>query len=103
MDFDRQVDQSKYSDTMPEYPARTLFIHVAAKGIQAGSVIGFAMTPLHVLYSKQPLSLSWRKCSFFGTVIGLTGAMSMLAVRQMTGSLTVEGEGKPLSAQPHTA
>jgi hypothetical protein len=46
MDFNRKVKQEQYTDKMPEYPARVLTTHVGIKGLQAGSVLGFALTPI---------------------------------------------------------
>ena len=45
----RQVVQDDYTEEMPKYPGATLVVHVATKGLQAGSLIG-AFVVLPALY-----------------------------------------------------
>lgn len=78
MDLSRKVNQDDYSDIMPAYPAKTLVLHVANKGLQLGSVVGvFVLAPLNALFKTRSLSASFKRvpvasCLFFTvTTVGM--------------------------------
>lgn len=92
MDLNRKVDQSAYTNEMPEYPARVLTTHCAMKGVQLGSILGTAiLTPAYAFYRKVPLGSSLRTCAFPGTLLGVALSLSMLYAKDYNGSLDVAG------------
>lgn len=68
--FRKVVNEEKYGDNAPHYPAAVLFAHLAMKGVQAGSIIGLALIPILNLARKTPMSASYHKVLPAATIIG---------------------------------
>ena len=91
IDVCRKVDQSQYSDTMPTYPARTLVVHVATKGLQLGSIVGLVLTPLLAWRRKSALATVWRGFVPKAAIVGSTVTTSMVYSMDMRGKLDIAG------------
>lgn len=87
----RHVNANDYSEPMPQYPARTLLIHVIAKGIQGGSVIGLFATPIYSNNRKKTLMTSWRTCMISSGVFGVVASLGLVFVGQQQGKFDVAG------------
>jgi hypothetical protein len=58
---------------MPEYPARTLIVHILNKGLQMGSLFGLIIiTPSIAIFRKKSFGEIWKKAmplsAMFGTI-----------------------------------
>lgn len=92
MDFSRQVNQNDYTEKMPLYPTQTLVMHVAVKGLEAGSVIGLAITPIIALTRRLPLSTAWSRAMTLSPIMGSTVTLLLLAGKAYgTDTLDVHG------------
>ena len=87
----RVVDQSKYTDTMPTYPGRTLAVHVATKGLQLGSIVGLLLTPILAWRRKSSYVTVWRTFVPAATLLGGTFSSSMIYMKDIKGDMTVDG------------
>jgi hypothetical protein len=87
----RKVDQSKYTDQMPMYPGRTLAVHVATKGLQLGSIVGLALTPILAWRRRTSMVKVWRNFVPMSTLLGATVSTSMIYGKDLKGDMTVEG------------
>ena len=82
MDLTRKVNQDDYTAKMPSYPALTLTTHVAMKGIQLGSIIGFFSGSLVSLIrggTTESRVQRWAKYNTRGPTIGCAVSLAMLA------------------------
>jgi hypothetical protein len=85
----RKVDQEKYSESIPSYPALYLTKHVFVKGIVVGSVVGFVATPIVYLVSgrKYPILSVWRT-----SMTAAPGAFSLISLGLLAGKALNESE-----------
>eukprot|EP01035_Chromulina_nebulosa_P021710 gene21710-28094_t len=92
MNLNRKVNHEDYSvDDMPEYPARTLFIHVLSKGVQVGSAFGLLITPIYSLTRKKPLVQTWRLIMPATSIAFTVISLGLLYGKDLQGQLTVAG------------
>ena len=89
MDFNRKIDSASYGDSdLPLYPARTLAIHVAVKGLQFGSVAGvFAISPFASFYWKRPFFSTFRAVTPASTILGCAASLGLLYGKYLSGDL----------------
>lgn len=93
MDFHRKINSQKYGDyDLPVYPARTLAAHVAAKGLQAGALIGLLVaTPAVMKFGKKSIYSSWSIAVPVSATLGCSIALGMLYGKYINGQLTEDG------------
>ena len=91
MDLNRKIDYSSYGDSdLPEHPARKLIIHVAVKGLQLGSVLGFfVLTPAVAYYYRRRISIkdAFRYTVPVSTIFGGILTLGMLYGKYYQGDL----------------
>ena len=93
MDFSRKINKDKYtSEDLPEYPARTLAIHVGLKGVQAGSTLGLLLgVPFATYWKKFPVQAAWLKIMAPAPFVGCAVSLMMLAAKHLSTPMDDDG------------
>jgi hypothetical protein len=92
MDWNRRVDLASYTASdMPEYPARTLIVHCAMKGLQFGSTLGLIVTPMYSIIKKTPMLTTWRYAMPIGSGVGTSISLGLLYFKYYQGGLDIAG------------
>ncbi len=90
LSWNRQVDRTIYSaEDMPEYPARTLIVHILNKGLQMGSLFGLIIiTPSIAIFRKQSFGEVWKRAMPLSAMLGTVACAGLLTYKAQDPSST---------------